>query len=197
MHYFDEFQQQDFERRLLVAFTRYQETTQVYFSPSLGAAKLELRADSWVDDWDAQAKEARQSELYQAHLAASVLIGCWDAERNLHGFSLVHSREWGPYTWGSKAYAGEIEGLCYHELLYFHISQEYRNRGLGKQLWYVTMEHAQKKGWNNIYIGAHPSVESIGFYLSRGSTLAPAYIEEIYQKEPRDIQLVYHVAKAL
>ncbi|WP_010172616.1 GNAT family N-acetyltransferase [Bacillus coahuilensis] len=77
----------------------------------------------------------------------------------------------------------------YCELSYFHVTKLSRGKGVGRELFSAVKKVAKGMERDKLYIGAHPSVETISFYKSMGCTLAEEMNQEIYLREPLDIQL--------
>ena len=101
----------------------------------------------------------------------------------------------------SAIHQGEVVGFAnienlffgssnqYLELPYIHVSNEFRQNGIGKKLFHLCCEKAKQMGAKKLYIAAHPSIESQHFYQSVGCTYAFEINQKIYDKEPLDIQL--------
>lgn len=67
----------------------------------------------------------------------------------------------------------------YIELSYIHISNEYRNKGIGKKLFELCCIKAKEMNAKILYIGTNPSIETQKFYKSVGCIFAK-YINEKY-----------------
>lgn len=72
----------------------------------------------------------------------------------------------------------------------FWVSNQYRNRGIGKKLLELVVEKAMEIGAAMLYVSATPSQNTVNFYLKRGFKLADEIIEKLYELEPEDIHLV-------
>lgn len=77
----------------------------------------------------------------------------------------------------------------YIQMPYIHISAPYRHKGYGKILFSSLKMAAKKYGVEKLYISTHPDSVTQAFYRSVGCQLAQQVIPEIFDKEPRDIQL--------
>lgn len=77
----------------------------------------------------------------------------------------------------------------YCDLSSIHVSEDMRNRGIGKSLFLAAKEWARKKGARKLYISAHSAVESQAFYQSMGCTEAEVYNQKHVEAEPYDCQL--------
>ena len=79
----------------------------------------------------------------------------------------------------------------YLQLEAFEVSEPYRGRGIGKQLFTGACENAKEIGAEKLYISAHSSKESIAAYKALGCVHAQEMIHCIADKEPCDVQLEY------
>ncbi|MCA1054987.1 GNAT family N-acetyltransferase [Rossellomorea aquimaris] len=162
----------ELKENMLDSFIRKQETQSVWVQE--GSAWVE-REDSFIDDWTPE----RKRELVE-HFASviqeggAVVTAEWQSE--VVGFSVIEAGRFGR----------EVD---YMELSYLHVSKPWRGKGIGVELFRETMAAARELGAGKLYIGAHPSTATIGFYRKMGCVPATELIEEIYQREPRDLQL--------
>lgn len=101
----------------------------------------------------------------------------------------------GSFINGSLVGFANIEGRLfgknkeYVELSYIHVTNELRGRNIGRKIFKLCCEKARELGAKKLYIGAHPSEETQGFYTSIGCVYAKEINEKIYNREPLDIQL--------
>lgn len=79
----------------------------------------------------------------------------------------------------------------YVELVCFQVSEDYRHRGIGKQLFHLACEEALRLGAQKLYISAHSSKESQAAYRALGCTFAEEINETLAEKEPCDVQMEY------
>lgn len=79
----------------------------------------------------------------------------------------------------------------YIELTDFQVSEPYRHRGIGGQLFKLAAEEAKRRGAEKLYISAHSSVESQGAYKALGCRYATWIYEKKRQAEPCDVQMEY------
>ncbi|HYK74247.1 MAG TPA: GNAT family N-acetyltransferase [Pseudoneobacillus sp.] len=162
----------DLHPSLLTNFNRYQETNMVLYKDN---DKYRLKRDYFVEEWDDVKKREIVQSLQQCVQIGGIVIGAFHSE-HLIGFANVE---------------GEFFGTekQYLELPYIHVSNEYRNFGIGKQLFQLCCEKAEQKGAKKLYIAAHPSEETQHFYRSVGCIYAEEINDEILAREPLDIQL--------
>jgi len=71
------------------------------------------------------------------------------------------------------------------------ISLEYRAKGIGKQLFLLSVTEAKKNGADKFYICSASSEETIAFYKALGCVEAKEINQELYESDTRDIQLEY------
>ena len=78
-----------------------------------------------------------------------------------------------------------------------HISEKYRGNGIGKKLFSVALEEAQRAGAKTLYISACSSEETIAFYKAMGAYLTCNPISKMVEKEPYDLQMVCECKKRI
>lgn len=76
------------------------------------------------------------------------------------------------------------------QLKFLHVSNAYRQHGLGKQLFEMARVEARTRGARQMYVSATPSENTIHFYQRRGCVLAAQPEPELFALEPEDIHLV-------
>lgn len=129
----------------------------------------------FVDDWGAAEYEELVRCLKNTVNTGGVVYAAFEGERLL-GFSSVESE----FLGSQKQYL---------ELSSIHISEEFRGKGIGKQLFNRAREWAKNHGAKKLYISAHSSVESQAFYKAVGCREAAEYSAPHVEKEPCDCQL--------
>ena len=82
---------------------------------------------------------------------------------------------------------GDEQGYC--DLSSIHISEDMRNKGIGRTLFLAAKEWAKQRGAKKLYISAHSAVESQAFYKSMGCVEAKVYNQKHVEDEPYDCQL--------
>jgi len=75
-------------------------------------------------------------------------------------------------------------------LAFLHVSRPHRRRGAASALWSAAVDIALGAGARSMYVSATPTGSAVGFYLSRGCTLADPVHPDLYAMEPDDIHLV-------
>lgn len=87
----------------------------------------------------------------------------------------------------------ESKSICKHkdqlQLKFLHVSNSYRKRGLGAQLFELAKATARERGAKRLYVSATPSENTVNFYLRLGCTVAREPDPELIALEPEDIHL--------
>ncbi|RSK28528.1 N-acetyltransferase [Bacillus sp. HMF5848] len=166
----------DMHETMLDGFERYQKTDKVYvFQRGL----LLEKEDYFEDNWTVDNKRDIVTHLIQTINDGGAVITATHAQQII-GFAVI------------EAMAFKIT-YVYRELSYFHVSQLYRGQKIGEALFEKSKEVARYLGAEKLYIGSHPSVQTQNFYRKMGCVLATEICPEIYNREPRDIQLEIEV----
>lgn len=126
---------------------------------------------------------------YDNHLAAlketieskGSAIGAFDNGR-LIGFCSVNSHIFG-------------EKYKYMLLDQLFISNEYRRKGIGKKMFFLSANEARSRGAEKFYICAGSAEETVAFYISIGCENAKEVNQELYNNDIRDYQLEYDFMK--
>lgn len=129
----------------------------------------------FVDDWTEQD--------YQ------VLISC--LKNTIQSNGLVYAAFFGGALKGFASVEPEIfdNEHQYCDLSCIHVSEDMRNKGIGRTLFLAAKEWAKQNGAKKLYISAHSAVESQAFYKSMGCVEAKAYNQKLVEAEPYDCQL--------
>ena len=77
------------------------------------------------------------------------------------------------------------------QLVFLHVSRDYRDQGLGRQLFMRAAAVAREHGARRMYVSATPSEHTINFYLGLGCVLAPEPDPTLLALEPDDIHLEF------
>lgn len=82
------------------------------------------------------------------------------------------------------------------QLDFLHVSNGYRDQGLGRRLFNLAAAEAGRRGARRLYISATPSQHTIGFYLGLGCSVMAEPDPELFALEPEDIHLEYRIEPA-
>jgi len=151
------------------------EKVKLLFRYSEGSLTLE-KVDLNVPRWSEQECAERISTLSRELSKGGTLIGAID------GNLLV-----GAAVLGHKLIGDNLEEI---QLVFLHVSNGYRRKGIASELFNVICKLAKDKGAKRLYISSTPSESAVGFYLSHSCKLATKVNRELYQLEPEDIHVI-------
>jgi len=134
------------------------------------------KVDLDVPRWNEQECARRISELSEELANGGILLGAID------GNLLV-----GVAVLGHKLVGDHRDEI---QLVFLHVSKDYRRKGIATQLFNRICKRAKDKGAKRLYISVTPSESAVGFYLNHGSRLATKVNKELYQLEPEDMHMV-------
>ncbi|MDR2102936.1 MAG: GNAT family N-acetyltransferase [Treponema sp.] len=133
----------------------------------------------FIDDWDRQRKKEMELDFADAIKSGGSVFGVFNENNGLIAFAVILSKPFG----SSKQYV---------KMTHIHTSYEYRNQGIGKELFKsCIIPKAKEFGAEKIYISSNFSEETQCFYKSLGCTDAQEIDKESAEKEPYDRQLEY------
>ena len=136
---------------------------------------------AFTEQWDEELKEKIVADDFGNCLkSGGFLWGVFRKDDALIAFSTLLSK-----FFGSKNQ--------YLQLMQLFISYEYRNMGIGKELFQLCVQKAKQLGAEKLYISTHSSEESQRFYESIGCVDAVEINEEIVRHEPYDRQMEFVV----
>lgn len=159
---------------LFANFHRYQEVTYCYRKVEDGWVLKEI---PFIEDWDSWELEKLTRSLLKTVREGGVFFGAFDGE-NLIGFFSIKS----------EAFGSQRE---YLQLSNLHVSYEYRNHGIGKELFRLACQKAADMGAKKLYLSTHSSYETQAFYRAVGCVEALFYNPKLVAREPYDCQLEY------
>jgi len=76
------------------------------------------------------------------------------------------------------------------QLAFLHVSNQYRQQGIGRIISEALIIKAEEFGAKFIYVSATPSESAVGFYLSQGFKPTDTPIPALFELEPEDIHMV-------
>ncbi len=144
----------------LDAFIRTQPVNKCYRKAENG---YELKNVSYTEEWSIDKKRSVCAQILDT-AANKFAFGAFEGE-NIVGFIFVNNTE----------------------LVYFHVSQPYRGKGIGRKLFEMACEKTREYGAQRLYISANSSKETVDTYLKFGCS----YSDRKNDKEPFDIQMEY------
>lgn len=156
----------NFSRDSLNGFRRYQEVKNVY---RLKEGCMTLVFHPFTEDWDA----ARRAEKAEEILSGRHVTYCAFEGNRVVGKISLRPR----LNDGRLVIAG------------FHVSEEYRRRGIGRALLDAAAGEARRRGARSLYASCCSAEETIRFYLAMGFRLSVAPIPACVEEEPCDLQM--------
>lgn len=82
------------------------------------------------------------------------------------------------------------------QLVFMHVSQDYRRRGLGRLLFEQAVDRARDLNARRLYVSATPSENTVNFYLRLGCVVADEVDAALFALEPDDIHMEYRIPSA-
>ena len=156
----------NFTRDSLKDFQRYQEIKNVY---RLQNGKLTLVYNPFTEDWDA----ARLIEKADEILSGRYVTYCaFEGNRVVGEIMLIPRLNKGRLIIDS-----------------FHVSGDYRRRGIGRALFEAARQEARKMGAHALYASCCSAEETINFYSALGFRLSSDPIPSLAEAEPYDLQM--------
>lgn len=116
-----------------------------------------------------------------------ILEACFDRGGWFYGF-FEGQRPIGVVVLESR-FIGNCEDTL--QLSFLHVSNRYRDKGIGRQLFMAAAAEARRRGAKSLYVSATPSEHTINFYLGLGCRVAATPEPELFELEPEDIHLEY------
>lgn len=165
----------DLKPDILDGFARYQETNKLWVKKGDSQELIDYK---FTDDWDRDVKRKIVSEVFTNCLdKGGYVIGAC-RQGKLVGFAVLP-----PQLFGSRQQ--------YVNLEMFHVSRESRNKGVGKRLFALSIAAARDLGADSLYISAHSSAESYGFYRKQGCIDAQEPYADIVADAPQAYQMEF------
>ncbi|WP_422657521.1 GNAT family N-acetyltransferase [Paenibacillus sp. EC2-1] len=128
-------------------------------------------------DW-ASGYEHHFNSLRATITSGGYAVGAFDDNNKLIGFATVNREMFG-------------EDYQYVLLEQLFISLEYRNKGIGKKLFFIITDVAREWQADKIYICAGSAEETVAFYFAIGCKESVEINKKLYQNDPRDFQLEF------
>ncbi len=158
----------------LDGFNRFQETQQ---NLRLVDGSYTYLDDPFVETWDdSQLRQKARDALNAIAQGSTGVIAKYRGQ--VIGFAYMGNR-----LLGSKKQ--------YIDLIMFHVSKEYRNKGIGKKMFELICHEARKMPVKKLYISSNSAKETQEAYKALGCVFATEIQDEIACHEPYDIQLEY------
>ena len=164
----------ELDRSLFSDFRRRQAVTDCYRREG---GQLVIRSAPFIDDWSEEDYQELIQSLKETIRSGGFAYAAF-CDNQLKGFVSVESKLSG-------------KEKQYLDLTNIYVSEELRNRGIGRVLFNEAKTWAKARSAEKLYISAHSAVESQAFYKSMGCVDAKEYNQAHVDKEPYDCQMEY------
>ena len=77
----------------------------------------------------------------------------------------------------------------------FHVSRDYRRRGIGRALFEAARQEALDRGAHALYASCCSSEETINFYTTLGFRLSSDPVPSLAEAEPYDLQMECNIKR--
>ena len=121
----------------------------------------------------------------EAEKYTPILLDCFDRGGWFHG-AFDHAELVGVVVLDSKRIGKQKDQL---QLMFLHVSNSYRNGGLGTRLFELARATARERGAKRLYVSATPSENTVNFYMRLGCAIAREPDPDLFELEPEDIHL--------
>ncbi len=120
--------------------------------------------------------------LYKTYEGNGIILGAFDRHQRMAGFVSINRKPFG-------------EKYRYVLLDQLFVTRELRGKGVGRELFFRAA--CLVKSWNadKFYICAGSAEDTIAFYRNLGCADAVEINQEIYEEDPRDLQLEYDLRR--
>jgi ribosomal protein S18 acetylase RimI-like enzyme len=150
------------------------ETIRAIYRQSSGELLRENRHIE-VPDWTEQDKQRYIANIEASYDTGATIFGAFFGGK-LAGMSVLEHQ---PVKTGKNRL--NLAGLW--------VSSPYRKMGVGKTLFHLAAQEAQRRGAKSLYVSATESENTIHFYQKQGCVPATPVDPDLFEKEPEDIHL--------
>ena len=171
---FERINSKNFDINSLDTYNRYQETE---VNLRLVNGQYLYKNEPFIETWDNVQLHETANEVIKAVRQGSI------------GFIAKYQEKIIGFTYLGTNYLGNEKQ--YIELIMFHVTKEYRNKGIGKKLFKLICGEAKKLPAKKLYISANSAKETQEVYKALGCVFAEEVQEKILDYNPYDVQLEY------
>ena len=164
--------EKEIDPSMLNAFIRTQPVTRCWRKEN---GKWLIRDVVFTDDWNDDERVLKAAQLRETVRKGGAVIAAF-YNGQLKGFAAIEAA-----PLGSRGQ--------YRDLSKFHVSQDMRRKGIGRELFLRAKNFAREIGGEKLYISAHSAVESQAFYRAMGCVEAQEYEPYHSADEPCDCQM--------
>lgn len=138
-----------------------------------------LQPVAYTEDWNLNERRA---------VAAKI---CDGLQRGCLAFAAAQANRIVGFAYVDRTFFGNKHRYVALEELY--VSQPFRNRGIGRQLFVNACSGARSLGATRLYISAHSAEEVIAAYRRFGCEYAEEINQTLAEKEPCDLPLAFNL----
>ena len=118
------------------------------------------------------------SLLKNLHQQGALCVGGFDESNRLIAVQVVYNQHIADYPEAKL-------------LQYFYVDADHQGLGIGTQLMQAAIASAKQLNAKQLYISATPSKRTVDFYLKQGAQLLAQPDQQLFEREPEDIHLLY------
>ncbi|MCB8976595.1 MAG: GNAT family N-acetyltransferase [Ardenticatenaceae bacterium] len=145
-----------------------------YVEGELQARDVDWDTPAWFTEGDGEHTVASHIRFCKEHLARNGRMCGAFHDQKLVGVGIIQP----------DVAAGTAQ------LAYLHVSNRYRQKGIGNQIVAMLIDEARRSGAAKLYVSATPSGSAVNFYQSQGFRPTAAPIRELFELEPDDIHML-------
>jgi ribosomal protein S18 acetylase RimI-like enzyme len=148
-----------------------------YIEGKLQPMDVNWDSPPWSTDGDGEYSVASQIRFCQGHLDRNGRMYGAFREQKLVGIGIIQPNI--------------DEGTA--QLAYLHVSNAYRQKGIGNRIVESLIREARSTGAVRMYVSATPTDSAINFYLSHGFQPTATPVPELFELEPDDIHMLKEI----
>ena len=145
-----------------------------YVEGELQARDVDWDAPAWFTEGDGAHTVASHIRFCEEHLARNGRMYGAFHEQKLVGIGIIQ-----PDVAADTA-----------QLAYLHVSNRYRQKGIGNRIAQELIGEARRTGAAKMYVSATPSGSAVNFYMGQGFRPTATPIPELFELEPDDIHML-------
>ena len=138
---------------------------------------LTLLPIAYIEDWNLTERRETAKEILEQLQSGGLAYGAF-CSGEIVGFASLSA----PFFGSQKQYM---------DLALFYVSEPFRQKGIGKELFQMACCGAKEAGAQKLYISAHSAKDSMAAYYQLGCVEAVEINQLLAEKEPCDVQMEY------
>ncbi|MCH7293258.1 GNAT family N-acetyltransferase [Acinetobacter genomosp. 15BJ] len=150
--------------------------SQMYVQQGLDLQLIDCFYDE--QNWDAYHLENDPPLLKKLHQQGALCVGGFDESHQLIAVQVVSNQHIADYPEAKL-------------LQYFYVDANHQGLGIGTQLMQAAIASAKQLNAKQLYISATPSKRTVDFYLKQGAQLLAQPDQQLFEREPEDIHVLY------